>query len=92
MARVVPEALANRELAKVFVAMTLREALRAEELLTLRGVSYVVQAERFGRTLFGSPRSGAVFYVPEGQAAYCASELNAAGLGLGVLFEEEGQS
>lgn len=88
MGRVEPEALPNAQLIRVFVAVTLREALRAEELLTERGVNYVVQAEPFGRTLFGSTRHAAVFYVDSGQAQYCGSQLTAAGMGIGVLVDD----
>ncbi len=88
MARMEPEMFREEELVRVFVAATLREAKRAEALLTERGVHYIVQPEAFGRTLFGSPRVGAVIYVPAGQAAYCGAQLEAAGLGLGVLIDE----
>ena len=75
------------ELAAVFLAATLREARRAEALLTERGVNYVVKTEQFGHSLLGSPRVGAVFYVQVSQAEYCGSQLVAAGLGLGVLAD-----
>ena len=90
MARVESEALADRDLAGVFVAETLEVARRVEEVLTHRGVDYVVQVELFGYTLFGSARYGAMFYVAVGQAEYCRSALVAAGLGLGVVEEEPG--
>lgn len=88
MARVDPEVLASSELVCVFIATTLAEARRAEELLTLQGVDYVVSVERFGTTLFGSARHGAAFHVVEGQAVYCGSKLIEAGLGLGVLIDD----
>ena len=88
MARVESETLANWELAGVFMAETLHEARRVEELLTHRGVDYVVQVELFGRTFFGSPRYGATFYVTVSQAQYCRSALIAAGLELGVVETE----
>ena len=74
-------------MAAVFLAATLREARRAEALLTERGVNYVVKAEQFGHSLLGSPRVGAIFYVQVSQAEYCGSQLVAAGLGLGVLID-----
>ena len=80
--------MADRNLAAVFIAQTLDEARRGEELLTHRGVDYVVQVELFGRTLFGSPRYGAMFYVTVSQAEYCRLALVAAGLELGVVEEE----
>ena len=88
MARLEPEALGDRELVQVFIASTLAEAQQAEELLTQRGVNYVVEVEAFGRTLFGSPRNVAVISVEAGHAQYCGSQLVAAGLGPGVLIDE----
>jgi hypothetical protein len=89
MARVDAESFGDRELARVFVAATIAEARRAEGLLSERGVDYVVQAEPLGRSLFGSLRMGAAFYVEIGQAPYCGSQLIAAGLGIGVLIDPE---
>lgn len=88
MARVEPEVLADRDLVEVFIAPTLREARRAEEVLTHRGVDYAVQVEVFGRTLFGSTRYGAMFYVTVGQAEYCRSALVVAGMERGIVEEE----
>ena len=85
MAQIEPEALADAE--RVFVAASLAEALQVEDLLTMSGVAYVVHVETISRSLFGSPLSGAVFYVATGQAAYCRSRLTAAGLDWGVLNE-----
>ena len=90
MARVESETLADRDLAGVFIAATLDEARRVEELLTHRGVDYAVQVELFGYTLFGSPRYGAMFYVTSSQAEYCRSALVTAGLELGVVEQEPG--
>ena len=83
MARVDPDSLADAE--RVFIAASLTEALRVENLLTLSGVDYAVHVEIFSTSLFGSPRNGAAFYVAAGQAAYCRSHLRAAGLGRGVV-------
>ena len=83
-----PEGFGDRELVQVFIASTLAEARRAEALLTERGVHYVVEVEPLGRTVFGSPRNVAAFYVEVGQAVYCGSKLVAGGLGLGVLIEK----
>ena len=88
MSRLDLEDLGHRQLVEVFIAHTLAEAQRAEELLTQRGVHYVVEVEALGRTLFGSPRNVAVISVEEGQAQYCESQLVAAGLGLGVLTDQ----
>ena len=84
MARIEPEHMRDPE--RIFIARTLRLALRVEEWLTTAGVDYAVHTESVGRSLlFGSERMGAVFYVTSGQALYCRQQLTAAGLGSGVV-------
>ena len=90
MPRLERDAFGAVELACVYVAATLREARDAEEVLTAVGVDYVVDVEEIGTTLFGSSRHGALFYVATAQAAYSGAKLVTAGLGLGVLIEEDG--
>ncbi|MBM3778701.1 MAG: hypothetical protein FJW23_10770 [Acidimicrobiia bacterium] len=85
MARVDAEMLGDRDLLPIFIAATMAEARLAEEVLTQRGVHFVVQAEHLGYTLFGSPRHGATFYVEEAQVEYCVAQLTAAGLDAGVI-------
>ncbi len=82
-----PEVFGDKELTKVFLAPTIAEARRAEAVLSERGIDYIVKPEAYGRTLFGSPRVGAVFYVQVSQAEYCGAQLVAAGLGWGVLVD-----
>jgi hypothetical protein len=88
MARVEPEQLRDPE--RIFIAKSLRLALRVEEWLTTAGVDYTVQTESVGRSLlFGTDRMGAVFYVTSGQAVYCREQFTAAGLGSGVVELQE---
>jgi hypothetical protein len=87
VAHIEPEALSEPE--RVYVAATLREALRVEEVLTASGVDYIVQVEEFATSLLFSARHGAVFYVATGQAAYCRHRLTAEGLARGVVDDEE---
>jgi hypothetical protein len=75
----------DRELARVFIASTMVEARRAEEVLSAHDVRYAVVAEPIGRTLFGSPRNAAVFYVAAVDADACASILTTNGLAFGVV-------
>jgi hypothetical protein len=85
MPRVDPDDFDDRDLARIFIAPTLAEARLAEELLTFHEVKYTVVAEPLGRTIFGSPRNLAVFYVaPEGADAVAAI-LTRAGMGIGVV-------
>lgn len=87
MAHIEPEELVDPE--RIFIAGSLREARRVEELLTTAGVDYVVQVEPFTTSVLFSPRNGAVFYVTAGQAAYCRSQLMAARLDRGVVEGRE---
>ena len=89
MTRVDPDALSHRELSRVFIAGTLREAKQVEELLTVSGVDYVVQVEPYRASLFFGPRNGAAFYVSVEQAEYCRFHLNARGFGRGVLEDND---
>lgn len=78
----------DRPLTRVFVSPKLAEARRVEALLIGKGVEYVVEPEPLGRTLLGSPRYWAAFYVDPGQAHYCVALLVEAGLGAGVVLED----
>lgn len=48
----------------IYIAKTLRDALRLEGLLTEAGVDYGVEADRYtGGVVFRTERTGAFFYV-----------------------------
>ncbi len=48
----------------IYIAKTLRDALRLEGLLTAAGVDYGVEADNYtGGVVFRSQRTGAFFYV-----------------------------
>jgi hypothetical protein len=85
MPRVDPDELGEDELARIFIAATMAEARVAEQLLSSYEMRYAVVAEPIGRTLFGSPRNAAVFYVAADHADTCAAVLVAAGLEAGVV-------
>ena len=87
MSRIDPDELGDLELARIFIAATMVEARRAEEVLTATEIRYAVVAEPIGRTLFGSPRNAAVFYVVAGDADNTAAVLIAAGMETGVVKE-----
>jgi hypothetical protein len=88
VARIDPEAVDDRSLTRVFIAPTMAEARRAEDLLTAEGIEYAVQAEALSRTLFGSPRYWAAFYVARDQARSSSELLAAAGLEEGLVAHE----
>lgn len=85
MARVEPEALANHELDRVYIAGTLAEAREVEQLLGGNGVDYVVQVEQYRTSILFGPRHGAAFYVTDSQADFCRQQLTAAGFQRGLL-------
>ncbi len=58
------EELEGQELALLYVAKTLKEALRLEEVLTGAGFNYLVEPDTYrGGVVFVSERVGAFFYV-----------------------------
>jgi hypothetical protein len=84
VAHVEPEDL--QDLERIFIARTLRQAQKAEALLTEAGLDYVVQVEAYARSfLFGTIRYGAAFYVAAGQTAHGRERLIGGGLGKGVI-------
>ena len=87
MPRVDPEALANYELARIYIAGRLSEARQVEELLGGHGVDYVVQVEPYRASILFGPRNGAAFYVVDSQAEFCRQHLAAAGFERGLLDE-----
>lgn len=61
-----PDFFGDQELALVYVAKKLKEALALEKLLTDAGVDYLVETDKYsGGIIFRSERVGAFFYVPE---------------------------
>jgi hypothetical protein len=88
LARVEADSL--RDPVDIYLASSLGLARAVEEVLTSRGVDYVVQVEFLGRTtLFGSQRHAAAFYVSAHQAEYCRSLLRAGDLAHGVVEDEQ---
>lgn len=54
----------NRQLALIYIAKRLRDAIRLEGLLTGVGVDYAVEPDTYkGGVIFASERIGAFFYV-----------------------------
>jgi hypothetical protein len=85
MARVTIDVFAEKELEMVHMARTVDEAERVEATLTDAGIDYVIEMEPYmdvgiAVLLPTTERQGASFYVLAGQAAYCRTLLNEAGL------------
>ena len=71
----------EQELDLVYIAKRLSEALRLEELLTGRGIDYLVETDRYlGGIIFRTERVGAFFYVPPSAAQTTQELLTANGL------------
>ena len=75
MPRVDEDAFGGRLLARIFLAPTVSEARRVEAVLDEHGVDYCVRVEPCGRTLFGSTRQGAAFFVDDVLADSCDETL-----------------
>ena len=75
----------GRQLARIFLAPTVSEGRSVEAVLDQLGVDYCVRVEPCGRTLFGSTRMGAAFFVDAAQADSCDQALVRAGLEAGVI-------
>jgi len=59
-----PNHFGDQELALIYVARKLKEALRLEKLLTDAGLDYLVEPDKYsGGLIFRSERVGAFFYV-----------------------------
>ncbi len=59
-----PEFFGDQELALIYIAKRLKEALRLETLLTEHAVDYLVEPDRYsGGIIFRTERVGAFFYV-----------------------------
>ncbi len=75
-----PDHFGDQELALLYVAKRLPEALRLEQLLTQAGVDYLVEPDKYrGGIIFQSERVGAFFYVTPGDAGAARQVLERAG-------------
>ncbi len=66
-----PDFFGESDLALIYIAKRLKEALKIEELLTAATLDYLVEPDRYsGGIIFRSERVGAFFYVmPDSEAA-----------------------
>ena len=59
----------EQELDLLYIAKTLKEALRLEDLLTAAGLNYLVETDTYkGGLIFASERVGAFFYIAPADA------------------------
>jgi hypothetical protein len=75
-----PDFFGEEELALVFIAKKLKEALAVEELLTRAEMDYVVEPDRYrGGVIFQTERVGAFFYVDPAEESKVREYLAANG-------------
>jgi hypothetical protein len=59
-----PEDFEDQEISLVYIAKTLKDALRLEDVFTGSGIDYIVETDQYvGGVVFRSERTGAFFYV-----------------------------
>jgi hypothetical protein len=76
-----PDHFGDQELALLYVAKKLKEALRLEELLTAAGIEYLVETDKYsGGVIFRSERVGAFFYVAPASDSAAREALARAGI------------
>lgn len=85
------EEFSAKDISRIFVSGSIREAERAEALLTENGVSYAVQIEGFVNPGFftSSVKEGVGFYVLSGQSGFCRQLLLANGLKTGLIDNQD---
>ena len=78
---------ADKEIARIYFAGRLSEARLVQTELDKQNIDYAVEVEPYlASALFWlSEHKGAAFYVISGQADFCCSVLNEAGLTAGLL-------
>jgi hypothetical protein len=71
---------------RIFIAVNLGEAKKAEEILNENGIDYAVNIEPYYRmSPFQTEHRGAAFYVKSEHADFCRKILKEKGLGVGVV-------
>ena len=92
MARVDLDEWDGQEIARVYIAGRLAEAVQVEETLTGHGIDYAVDLEPFRTLLLGmflSEHTGVGFYVLSAQADSSRRALLDAGLRTGIEEDDD---
>jgi vacuolar-type H+-ATPase subunit E/Vma4 len=75
-----PEHFGDQELALIYIAKRLTEALRLENVLTEAGLDYLVEPDKYsGGIIFQSERVGAFFYVAPADEGAAKDALSRSG-------------
>lgn len=73
-----PDFFGDQELSLIYIAKKLKEALSLEDLLSEKGMDYLVEPDTYrGGIIFASERVGAFFYVRPEQAEEAREILRA---------------
>ena len=88
MGRIDIENFSDKDISRIFIAASIKEAELAEDILTRNGIDYAISLEAYTRLFFGTPREGIAFYVLSGQAEYYRGLLASRGLSKGLIDEE----
>jgi hypothetical protein len=75
-----PDDFGDQELALIYIAKRLKDALRLEKALTDAGLDYLVEPDKYsGGIIFQSERVGAFFYVAPGDEGMAKDTLTRSG-------------
>ena len=75
-----PDHFDDQELALIYIAKRLKDALRLEQALTEAGLDYLVEPDKYsGGIIFQSQRVGAFFYVAPGDEGAAKDTLSRSG-------------
>ncbi|MCU1337063.1 MAG: hypothetical protein JWO19_2644 [Bryobacterales bacterium] len=75
-----PDHFGEQELALIYIAKRLKDALRLENVLTDAGLDYLVEPDKYsGGIIFQSERVGAFFYVAPGDEVAAKETLTRSG-------------
>ncbi len=87
MARVEMTEFSDKETSRIFIAGSLREAERAEQLLSAHGISYAIEIEEFVNPGFfpSGVMEGVAFYVLSSQRDLCKALFHENGLSRGWI-------
>ncbi len=89
MPRVTEDKFADKEIARIYIAESIKEATTIEQILTENGVDYLIDLEQYTRpSLLTSPiQTGVVFYVLAGQIDFCKGIIESKGMSRGIIYE-----
>lgn len=86
MAKISLEDFSDNQIARIYIARNIKEAERAEQILSKNGVDYAIELEPYWQmVLFASEYIGAAFYVLFNQAEVCQEIFRTEGMKAGLV-------